>query len=58
MTRRATRGDMLEAAIESALEPGRFIKYGAEWDFVSGLEEVAAKIAKLVAVEPERAVRL
>lgn len=58
MKRRASPGDALEAAIESALEPGRFIKYGAGWDFVSGLEEVAKQIAKLVAHDPERAVRL
>jgi hypothetical protein len=58
MKRRASPGDALEAAIESALEPGRLIKYGAGWDFVSGLEEVAKQIAKLVAHDPERAVRL
>jgi len=57
-TRRAKRGDALEVTIESALEPGRFITYRAGWDFPLALEEVAAQIRKLVAQDPERAIRL
>ncbi len=58
MRRRARRGDALEAAIESAIEPGRFVTYGASWEFVSGLEVVAARVGKLVASDPKRAARL
>ncbi len=37
----------LELAIEDALRPGDFINYKSGWSFVSGLEEVAARIADL-----------
>ena len=52
------RQDTLEAAIETALQPGRFIRYGAGWDFVSGLEGVAGEIEKLARSNAARAVRL
>jgi len=58
VTRRPRRRDLLEAAIEGALQPGRFIAYRAGWDFVSSLEGVAGQLAKLVHAEPERAVAL
>ncbi len=58
MTRRPRRRDPLEAAIEVALQPGRFIASGAGWDFVSSLEGVAGQLAKLVRADPERAVSL
>jgi tetratricopeptide (TPR) repeat protein len=38
----------LERAIEDALRPGDFIDYRRSWDFVRGVEEVAAKVKKLI----------
>ncbi len=59
MTRwRPQSRDPLEAAIEAALQPGRFIAYSARSVFAAGLEEVAAQIEKLVNTDPERAVSL
>ena len=56
MTRRRPQPrDPLEAAVEAALQPGRFIAYRAGSDFVSRLEEVAGQIEKLVRTDPERA---
>jgi hypothetical protein len=56
MTRRRPQPrDPLEAAVEAALQPGRFIAYKAGSDFVSSLEEVAGQIEKLVHTDPERA---
>jgi hypothetical protein len=57
-TRRPRRRDPLEVAIEVALQPRRFIAYGAGWDFVSSLEEVAGQLEKLVRTDPKRAVGL
>ena len=57
-TRRPGRRDPLEAAIEVALQPGRFIAYGAAWDFVSSLEEVAGRLETLVGTDAKRAVVL
>ena len=34
----------IEAAMEQVLQPGRFIPYNASFDFVQGLEEVAARL--------------
>jgi uncharacterized Zn finger protein len=48
----------MEAAIEVALQPGRFIASGAGWDFVSTLEGVAAQLAKLIRADARRAVSL
>jgi hypothetical protein len=56
--RRPQPRDPLEAAIEAALQPGRFIAYRAGWDFVSSLEEVRGQIERLVRTDPERAVGL
>ena len=56
--RRPTKADPLEHEIESALQPGYFIKYGAGWSFVEGLDRVEEKIAKLVCGSPARAVAL
>ena len=56
--RRPKRPDPLEHAIEAALEPGQFIRYGAGWSFVDGLEQVEQRIAKLVRGAPARAVAL
>ncbi len=59
MTRRTLRQrDPLEAAIEVALQPGRFIADRARWDFVSSLEAVAGELEKLIRTTPERAVDL
>lgn len=38
----------LERAIEAAMRPGDFIDYKRSWDFVSGVEEVAAEVRKLI----------
>ena len=56
--RRPARQDPLEAAIEVALQPGRFIGYRAGWDFVSSLEEVAGQLEPLVRTDTKRAVGL
>jgi len=50
--------DPVEQAIELALNPGSFILDRACFSFVSDLDEVAAKIATLVASDPSRAVTL
>jgi hypothetical protein len=59
MTRKPrAKADPLEREIELALNPGAFIPDCACFSFVSDLDEVAAKIAKLTANEPSRAVTL
>ena len=59
MTRkRRSQGDPIEQEIELVLSPGTFIPYGACFSFVSDLDEVATKIAKLVSSDPARAVTL
>ena len=59
MTRkRRHQGDPIEHEIELALNPGAFIPYGASFSFVSELDEVAAKIAKLISSDPARAITL
>jgi hypothetical protein len=59
MTRkRRPKGDPIEYEIELALYPGAFISYDACFSFVSDLDEVAAKIAKLATTDPARAVTL
>jgi hypothetical protein len=57
-TRRSRRRDSLEAAIEVAFQPGRFIAYRAAWDFVSSLEEIAGQLEELVRTDPGRAAGL
>jgi hypothetical protein len=47
--------DPLEREIELALNPGSFIPYDAGFSFVSGLDEVAAKIGTLTKTDPTRA---
>ncbi len=56
--RRPPKMDPLEKEIEAALQPGYFIKYGAGWPFVEGLDLVEDKISKLVPSAPARAVAL
>jgi len=59
MTRkRRPQGDPIEQEMESALNPGAFIAYGACFSFVSDLGEIAAKIAELVGSDPARAATL
>jgi hypothetical protein len=53
-----SKTDPTEREIELALRPGVFIGYSEGFSFVSKLEEVAAKIRKLGATEPGRAVGL
>jgi hypothetical protein len=53
-----SKTDPTEREIELALRPGVFIGYREVFSFVSKLEEVAAKIRKLGATEPGRAVGL
>lgn len=59
MTReRHPHADPIEHEIELALNPGAFIPDRTCFSFVSDLDEVAAKIAKLVGSDPVRAVTL
>jgi len=59
MTRkRRTQADSIEREIELALNPGAFIPDGACFSFVSDLDDVAAKIAKLINNDTARAVTL
>lgn len=58
MRKRRERQDTVEAAIETALQPGHFIRYGAGWEVVSRLEQVAGKIDKLAGRDAGRAARL
>jgi hypothetical protein len=57
-TRRPGRRDPLEAAIEVALQPGRFIPSRGSFDFVSSLEEIAGQLDALVRTDARRAVAL
>jgi hypothetical protein len=52
------KADVLEHTIEAALRPGCFVAYGESWSFVTGLEEVAARIGALAGTEPARAAAL
>lgn len=56
--KRPTKVDPIELEIELALNPGAFIPDGACFSFVSDLDEVAAKMAKLTTTDPSRAVAL
>jgi hypothetical protein len=59
MTRkRRPQGDLIEQEIEMVLNPGAFIPDRACFSFVSELDEVAAKIARLVSSDPARAIIL
>ena len=50
--------DLIEQAIELALNPGAFISDRACFSFVGDLDKVEAKIARLVTSDPSRAVAL
>jgi len=50
--------DPVERQIELAFQPGVYIHDRVCFSFVSGLEEIAADIAKLVGAEPARAIAL
>jgi len=52
------RPDPVEAEIERALDPGRFVSDRGCFRFVDGLERVAATIGRLVADDAERAATL
>jgi hypothetical protein len=56
--RRRRRVDPVESEIEAALAPGRFIPDRTSFTFVSELEGVAPTVAKLISIEPARAVGL
>ncbi len=56
--KRHTQGDPIEHEIELVLNPGVIIPYGASFSFVSKLDGVAAKIAKLISSDPTRATAL
>ena len=53
-----SKTDAIEREMELALRPGVFIAYSEGFSFVSKLEEVGAKIHKLVAAEPGLAIEL
>ena len=50
--------DPIEREIERALQPGAFIRDGQCASFVSGLEEIATTVDKLITTDPARAVEL
>jgi Family of unknown function (DUF6880) len=52
------RTDPMERPIERALRPGEFIDDRACFSFVSGLDQVAAEIKKVITTDPSRAVTL
>jgi len=52
------RPDALESAIETALDPGRFVSYKANFDFVRDLEQVEQQLRRLIPAEPGRAIAL
>jgi hypothetical protein len=58
MPKRTKRRDPIEQEIELALRPGEFIRDRACISFVSGLEEVAAKIEGLTGTDAARAAGL
>jgi hypothetical protein len=56
MARKPRRGpDSMERAIEAALQPGRFISYGASGSFVSDLVEVGSQVERLLSADSVRA---
>lgn len=59
MTRKPhAKTDPIEQEIELVLHAGAFIPYGACFSFVSDLDAVAAKIARLTTSDPARAITL
>lgn len=57
-TKPLNKADPFEQLIESAFRPGTFVPDGQCFVFVRRLEEAAATIDRLVAIEPTRAVAL
>ena len=53
----ARRRDLMETAMELALQPGHFIAWNQESAFVAGLEEVECDVVALTGSDPLRAVR-
>lgn len=53
-----SRVDPIERELEQALQPGAFIRDGQCFSFVSGLEEIATTVDKLITTDPTRAVKL
>lgn len=58
MSATSSHPDPMEAEIERALDPGRFVSDRGCFRFVDGLEQVAAAIGRLVGDDPERAATL
>lgn len=56
--KRPAKTDPLEREIELALKPGAFIPDRACFQFAGELDQIASRIAKLVATDPARAVAL
>ncbi len=56
--RRPTKADPLEREIEAVLQPGHFVRHAGVWPFVEGLEQIEARIARLVRGSPARAAAL
>jgi hypothetical protein len=54
----SSKAGPIEREIELALRPGSFIRDGECFSFVSGLDQVASTIDKLIATEASRAVTL
>ncbi len=58
MSATSNHPDPMEAEIEHALDPGRFISDRSCFRFVDSLEQVAAAIGRLVTDDPDRAATL
>ncbi len=58
MTTTSNHPDPVEAEIEHALDPGRFVSDRGCFRFVDSVEQVAAAIGRLVTDDPERAATL
>jgi hypothetical protein len=56
--RRAEYRDPMDSVMESALQPGRFIRWNEGFSFVSGLRHLESEIERLAASDPARAVTL
>ena len=56
--KKSTKTEIIESAIEDALQPGNFIGYSSAWSFVSNLEEVKEQIDAVADKKPLQAVDL
>ena len=56
--RRAARRDSMDGRIESALRPGRFIRWNEGFSFVSDLRHLEGEIVTVMNADPARAVAL